>query len=218
MAIVQKYYILGGYYVKKFLALIVVISVLICSLGVPVSAKENPKENMTTLDMINSGKTNFSVGDTVITITDSTREKYLESSGEEPVIPKAYDEVVKYKTLTSTSSIGGSSISTVIGVEITYLYSNVTRKAVQILGVGNPYIRIAGPITEAQWDGAEPNTTWSSTNVRISYTGSAFVGVTESVGTTLGEIWTFSYEASATQYFWSDVVTQVANFYLSQLY
>ncbi|MGN6711358.1 hypothetical protein [Anaerocolumna jejuensis] len=211
-----------------FLCAVVLFAI---STSVPTyAAEEGTRTEVTLLDMLSGTESNYQDNNAVITVKDSTKENYLKSiegngavatdiQTQNVIQPRVADEVVKYKTLTSTSSIKGTSISTTIGVEIQYLYSNVTRKAIQILGVGTPYIRVAGSLTNATFDNAGPNISWDSSSVRISFTGSTLVGVSESVGYSLGvEGFSFSYSASGTYYYYSPVVTQVANFYLSQLY
>ncbi len=193
-----------------------------------VEASKLPQEDDTSiLEILNSPKTTFYDGDAIITVTDSTKERYLKSLGSSlnqtqtspkgVITPQVADEVLKYKTLTSTKSIAGSSISTIIAVEVSYVYSNVSHKALGINGIGNPYIRISGPVTSSSWDGSSPNVTWNSSSIRISYTGSAYVTVTKAVGVTLGSGWSLSSEVSTTQNYWSPVVTQIVNFTLSQL-
>ncbi len=215
---------------KKAISFVLALSIFgFCLVNsTSVDASKLPQENeISILEMLNSPKTTFYDGDAVITVTDSTKERYQKSLGSSSnqtqtspkgtITPQVYDEVLKYKTLTSTKSIAGSSISTVIAVEVSYVYSNASQQALGINGIGNPYIRVSGPVTSASWDGSSPNVTWNSSSIRISYTGSAYVAVTKAVGVTLGSGWSLSSEVSTTQNYWSPVVTQVANFTLSQL-
>lgn len=219
-------------YKSKILALLLTVSIIGCSFISTTTANANEEREMTTLYMLNRGETSLKDGNSVITVKKSTEENYLRSLAEKE--GKSYEEVkeeqesrmgilvedeeLRYTTLESTKSIAGKNISTIIAVEVSYVFSNATNRAVGINGVGNPYIRISGPVTSSNWDGsADPNIYWDKAKIRISWTGSAYVEVTKSVGASLKAAgWVdVSIAGEETQRYWSPVVTQVANWTLA---
>lgn len=106
----------------------------------------------------------------------------------------------------------------VVGVEVAYVYNISQGEAIAINGLGNPSIRVAGSVTQWTWSGSFLNITWNSTSARISYTGSAYVAVSSSVGFGLeSHGFSLSYQQGSTYYYWSPVVTQVMNFGLNSL-
>ncbi|MEA3422743.1 MAG: hypothetical protein U9Q80_02905 [Bacillota bacterium] len=192
--------------------------------------------NEISLELIDAQKV-FYDGDAIITVTESTEENFINSLAEKEnisykdaeilnsfnlsendgVVTRSMDEAIGYKQLESESPIDDSEISTVIAVEVQYLYNVVTGDAIEILNLGNPYIRIAGDIVSEKWDGSDPNVSHTSSTGRISYTGSAYVEVQNGLEVGLGIAgWTFGGSTSTTTFYWSPVVTQVMSIYLYQ--
>ncbi len=177
-------------------------------------------------------------GESSVEIIESTEESFIKSFAESKNISYAEaklmndkntqqlnlkgtrspDEIAKYVTVQDTQSVKGTAIKTVIALEVKAVYNRATRKYTSFASFGNPYIRVAGTIVSGRWEGSAPNKTLTSTKIRISYTGSAYVGVTANVGAQLGGKG-FSYSATvgSTFYYYSPVVTQVLLKYPSSL-
>lgn len=131
---------------------------------------------------------------------------------------RSADEVAKYVTVQGTQSVKGTAVKTVIALEVKAVYNRATGKYTSFASFANPYIRVAGTIVSGVWSGSSPNKELSSTRIRISYTGSVYVGVTSTVGAQLGvEGFSFSNTVGSTQYYYSPVVTQVLLKYPSSL-
>ena len=212
---------------KKNIITLLATVTLYTVISVPLIAKA------TTIDNIPKSTTGISISDlesstSSFIVEDSTEENYIKSLAEREGISiaeaklkhnnllkkqnalKRPTEQVVYRTITQTQSIRGSKINTIIGVEASILRDNITGKYSRFVGVGNPYIRISGPVSTARWDGGSPNISYSSSNIRISYTGSAYVGVNYSDGASLGAYgFTLSSSTAFTKYYYSPVVTQV---------
>lgn len=140
----------------------------------------------------------YNLGDSDADVASEESETiYDDASSENVVIDiESTDEAIGYKRLTSVSSVDGTNVSTIIDVQVEYLYNVITGEAIEILALYNPHIRIDGENISSNWDGSLPNIENTATTGRISFTG-------------------IVYTETETQY--SPAVTQVMNIYLSQL-
>ena len=136
--------------------------------------------------------------------SEESKTIYDDASSENVVIDlesidiESTDEAIGYKRLTSVSSVDGTNVSTIIDVQVEYLYNVITGEAIEILALYNPHIRIDGENISSNWDGSLPNIENTATTGRISFTG-------------------IVYTKTETETQYSPIITQVMNIYLSQL-
>ncbi|ABR50762.1 hypothetical protein Amet_4694 [Alkaliphilus metalliredigens QYMF] len=127
------------------------------------------------------------------------------------------DEIINYKTLIGSTSLSGAPQSVEMAVEVKYVYSYTTGKALEIMSVGEPHMYIPG-LSNVQLSGGGYNKEVSTTNARISRTATLVYEVGSSTGITIGgDILNISQTSSETYTVTTRAKTYVMSFGLSDL-
>lgn len=133
------------------------------------------------------------------------------------VSTRGLDEIISYKTVYEDWSLSNAPQKVEMAVEVKYVYSYTTGKALEIMNVGEPHMYIPGA-SQSTVSGGGYNKEVTTKNARISRTASIVYQVSTSAGISIGgDIVGFNTSVSGTTTVTTRAKTYVMYISLSDL-